>query len=103
MAVTLAVCLGDEDALWTGADLDYVAPLERPGTPDLSDPSVVVVRHRHAAGVGVLHGGDAYHRVTPLAAGERATLVVQAMLDDGAKWKHGFLDFKGRDNMGTDR
>lgn len=107
--ITLATCLGaaaandDDEQLekphtrgWLGADLLYVDPLDqlgvpRPGTPDLNDPSVVVRRHVHAAGVGVLHGAEAYHYVSPMEVGERATLVTQAMIDDGATWKRDFL------------
>jgi len=93
--ITLATCLGDPKKAWTGADLNYVErtpgqPL-RPGTPDLCDPSVVVRQHTHTPGVGVLHGGECFHFVSPLEAGERATLVAQAMLDDGASWKRTFL------------
>jgi hypothetical protein len=96
--VTLATCLGgtcDAGPTWRGSDLCYVEARQaedgsqRPGTPDPSERVEYV--HRHAAGVGVLHGSGAYHYVTPLVAGERATLVAQAMWDDGQDWKHIFL------------
>ena len=94
--VTLAICLDGE---WQGADLVYVEPpadgRPRPRTPDPSDPAVNVVRHTHQCGVGVLHSGEAYHFVDELSAGERFTLVVQAMWDDGAAWKRTFLQRSG--------
>ena len=63
----------------------------RPGTPDPNDPSIRVMAHVHSIGVGVLHCGEAYHYVTPLTEGERATLVTQAMWEDGSAWKRTFL------------
>lgn len=90
--VTLAVCL---DGTWHGADLCYIEPpadgRPRPSTPDPSDPSISVARHRHECGMGVVHSGDAYHFVDDLHSGERFTIVVQAMWDDGAAWKRTFL------------
>ena len=96
--VTLAVCLGAADTEWSGADLCYIdAPADgrpRASTPDPTDPTVGVARHVHSCGVGVLHGGEAYHYVEPLLSGERFTLVVQAMWDDGATWKRDFLGMR---------
>ena len=98
--VTLAICLGgigpDDAPAWLGADLNYVVPSAaagqaRPGTPDLNDPCIEVRQHVHRPCVGVLHGGEAYHFVGPLLAGERVTLVVQAMRETGAEWKREFL------------
>lgn len=96
--VTLATCLGcaaEDTPEWTGADLHYVDAEQgggpQPGTSDLSDPNVVVQQHKHVPGTGVLHGGGAYHYVSPLLEGERATLVVQAMWEDGWEWKKTFL------------
>ena len=84
--VTLAVCVGGPEA-WTGADVAYARPASRPGTPDAAAPVAV---YAHVSGRGVAHAGDAYHRVERLAAGRRATLVVQAMRDDAA-WKRDFF------------
>ena len=96
--VTLAICLGNTagERSFEGADLLYIEPphdgSQRPRTPDpVADPSVVVVRHEHTPGVGVLHHGDAYHVVEPLLSGVRCTLVIQAMFRDGRAWKETFL------------
>ena len=92
--LTLAICLGKDGEEWEGADLRYVqrdAGLPRSGTPDLNEPGLILKTHKHASGIGVLHGGDAYHFVSPMVHGERATLVIQAMVDDGTEWKHNFF------------
>lgn len=90
--LTLAVCIGAASG-WRGSDLLYVTSVaddERPGTPDLDDPSTATISHEHSLGVGVLHDGSAYHMVSPLREGERLTLVVMAMRDDAA-WKRTFF------------
>jgi hypothetical protein len=92
--VTLATCLGGgKGGRWTGADLNYVET-SRPGTPDPNYPCTVVRQHVHTACVGVLHGGNAYHYVSPLLEGERMTIVTQAMVEDGSEWKRSFLQGK---------
>jgi hypothetical protein len=66
----------------------------RPGTPEPGGRGVEAATHAHAPGRGVVHVGDAYHRVEPLASGARGTLVLMSMRDDAA-WKRRYYDDDG--------
>ena len=90
--LTLAVAVGGP---WRGADLTYARDAAgRPGTPEPGGRGVEAATHAHAPGRGVVHVGDAYHRVEPLASGARGTLVLMSMRDDAA-WKRRYYDDDG--------
>ncbi|KAH8098648.1 hypothetical protein JL720_1607 [Aureococcus anophagefferens] len=90
--LTLAVAVGGP---WRGADLTYSRDAAGgPGTPEPGGRGVEAATHAHAPGRGVVHVGDAYHRVEPLASGARGTLVLMSMRDDAA-WKRRYYDDDG--------
>ncbi|KAK7248927.1 hypothetical protein SO694_00043054 [Aureococcus anophagefferens] len=93
--LTLAVAVGEPwRARTSRARSDAGRP--RPGTPEPGGRGVEAATHAHAPGRGVVHVGDAYHRVEPLAK-RRAHARPHEHARDDAAWKRRYYDDDGRE------